>query len=126
VLRTDRLIGGSAVGSSTSGSADGSTTNGFTDGSSTSGSADRSLGSGPKLTRVWALPWPVIDRFSQKAQVIMWPKPRGLVYPLYVINTVGEDSPVEEVSASTKKSSKRHQKRTVEMTIKVPGAFHRA
>ncbi|GKF29308.1 hypothetical protein Tco_0095650 [Tanacetum coccineum] len=63
----DRLIGGSA------------------DGSSTSGSADGSLSSGPKPTRDWALPWPVIDRFSQEAQVIMWPKPRGLVYPLYVI-----------------------------------------
>ncbi|GJT61062.1 hypothetical protein Tco_1004595 [Tanacetum coccineum] len=42
--RTDRLIGGSA------------------DGSSTSGSADGSLGSGPKPTRDWALPWPIIDR----------------------------------------------------------------
>ncbi|GJU86583.1 zinc finger MYM-type protein 1-like protein [Tanacetum coccineum] len=46
VLRTDRLIGGSA------------------DGSSTSGSADGSLGSGPKPTRDWALPWPVIDRWQ--------------------------------------------------------------
>ncbi|GKE29500.1 beta-glucosidase 24-like protein, partial [Tanacetum coccineum] len=43
VLRIDRLIGGSA------------------DGSSTSGSADGSLGSGPEPTRDWALPWPVID-----------------------------------------------------------------
>ncbi|GJV30860.1 hypothetical protein Tco_1391260 [Tanacetum coccineum] len=67
--RTDRLIGGSA------------------DGSSTSGSVDGSLSSGPKPTRDWALPWPVIDRFSQEAQVIMWPKPRDLVYPLYVIKS---------------------------------------
>ncbi|GKC75619.1 hypothetical protein Tco_1126393 [Tanacetum coccineum] len=43
VLRTDRLIGG------------------FADGSSTSGSADGSLGSGPKPTQDWALPWPIID-----------------------------------------------------------------
>ncbi|GJR92890.1 hypothetical protein Tco_0265064 [Tanacetum coccineum] len=67
--RTDCLIGGSA------------------DGSSTSGSADGSLSSGPKPMRDWALPWPVIDRFSQEAQMIMWPKPRGLVYPLYVIKS---------------------------------------
>ncbi|GKB77222.1 hypothetical protein Tco_0944117 [Tanacetum coccineum] len=43
VLRTDRLIGGSADGSSTSGSADGSSTSGSADRSSTSGSADGSL-----------------------------------------------------------------------------------
>ncbi|GKF20006.1 hypothetical protein Tco_0068644, partial [Tanacetum coccineum] len=82
---------GSADGSSTSGSANGSSTSGSADGSFTSGSADGSLGSGSKPMRVWALPWPVIDRFSQRAQVIMWPKPRGLVYPLYVINVVEFD-----------------------------------
>ncbi|GJV93799.1 hypothetical protein Tco_1541612 [Tanacetum coccineum] len=37
---------------------------GSVDGSSTSGSADGSLGSGPKPTRDWALPWPVIDSVS--------------------------------------------------------------
>ncbi|GKE68977.1 probable NAD(P)H dehydrogenase FQR1-like protein 1, partial [Tanacetum coccineum] len=36
---------------------------GSADGSSTGGSADGSLGSGPKPTRDWALPWPVIDRY---------------------------------------------------------------
>ncbi|GKF26283.1 hypothetical protein Tco_0082177, partial [Tanacetum coccineum] len=70
--RTDRLIGGSA------------------DGSSICGSVDGSLSLGPKPTRDWALPRPVIDRFSQEAQVIMWPKPRDLVYPLYVITPIGE------------------------------------
>ncbi|GJY34754.1 hypothetical protein Tco_0419223 [Tanacetum coccineum] len=46
VLRTDRLIGGSADGSSISGSADRSSTSGSADGSSTSGSANGSSTSG--------------------------------------------------------------------------------
>ncbi|GJU46277.1 hypothetical protein Tco_1203543 [Tanacetum coccineum] len=71
VLRTDRLIDGSADGSSTSGSADGSSTSRYADGTSTNGSADGSLGSGPKPMRIWALPWPVIDRLIQVFDVVV-------------------------------------------------------
>ncbi|GJW22122.1 putative ribonuclease H-like domain-containing protein [Tanacetum coccineum] len=37
--------------------------------------------------RDWVLLWPIINRLGPKARVIMWPKPRGLVHPIYVIKS---------------------------------------
>ncbi|GJS27232.1 hypothetical protein Tco_0487852 [Tanacetum coccineum] len=43
---------------------------------------------GPWPMRDWVLLWPIIDRLGPKARVIIWPKPRGLVYPVYVIKSL--------------------------------------
>ncbi|GKD78418.1 hypothetical protein Tco_1341039, partial [Tanacetum coccineum] len=47
----------------------------------------RIAGFGPWPMRDWVLLWPIIDRLGPKALVIMWPKPRGLVHPVYVIKS---------------------------------------